>query len=116
MGHGPEASWAEGRHLHPALAQPGQKLVMLQAGERKENPQCPECGKKMKSAGIGQGYRCKACKTVSMEKEVSQEKGLEQGIYQTPICARRHLMQPLERGCADLLLPYVQVVFQKRYI
>lgn len=65
---------------------------------REENPKCPECGKHMKSAGQGQGFRCKKCETHSLSKiRFEIGRGLETGLYEVPPCARRHLTKPLVR-------------------
>lgn len=65
---------------------------------REENPKCPECGKHMKSAGQGQGFRCKKCGTLSLSKvKYEVERELEPGLYEVPPCARRHLAKPLAR-------------------
>lgn len=63
-----------------------------------ENPVCPKCGKHMKSKGTGQGYKCKKCGTKS-DKPVVKEKQrkIRTGLYEVPVCARRHLSKPLER-------------------
>ncbi len=62
------------------------------------NPTCPDCGKKMKSAGAGQGYRCKKCRTTSADTEqIEVERDIRPGIYEVPPCARRHLAKPLVR-------------------
>jgi tRNA(Ile2)-agmatinylcytidine synthase len=62
------------------------------------NPECPKCGKRMKSAGSGQGYRCKKCGTSSNEMESTKiEREIEVGFYEVPPCARRHLAKPLIR-------------------
>ncbi len=62
------------------------------------NPTCPDCGKKMKSAGSGQGYRCKKCRTTSTDTEQTQvQRDIRPGIYEVPPCARRHLAKPLVR-------------------
>ncbi|HIH74761.1 MAG TPA: DUF1743 domain-containing protein [Methanosarcina sp.] len=65
---------------------------------REENPKCPECGKHMKSAGRGQGFRCKKCETHSLSKIKSETvRDLRPGLYEVPPCARRHLAKPLVR-------------------
>ena len=66
--------------------------------EKIENPVCPKCGKHMKSIGKNQGFKCKKCglksdKIVTIEKK----RKLKLGIYETPVCARRHLSKPLKR-------------------
>ncbi len=63
-----------------------------------ENPRCPTCGKHMKSAGQGQGFRCKKCRTHAPSKlRCEIERELEPGLYEVPPCARRHLAKPLVR-------------------
>lgn len=65
---------------------------------REENPKCPECGKHMKSAGKGQGFRCKKCGAHSLSKVTFEtDRNLETGLYEVPPCARRHLAKPLAR-------------------
>ena len=63
-----------------------------------ENPVCSNCGKHMKSKGTGQGYKCIKCGTMS-DKPLFKEKKreIENGFYEVPICARRHLSKPLKR-------------------
>jgi tRNA(Ile2)-agmatinylcytidine synthase len=65
-------------------------------------PDCPDCGRSMKSAGAGQGYRCRGCETSApgkVEREVDRE--LEKGWYEVPPEARRHIARPLIRGGFD---------------
>ncbi|MEF8975667.1 MAG: tRNA(Ile)(2)-agmatinylcytidine synthase [Halapricum sp.] len=65
-------------------------------------PECPECGNSMESAGRNQGYRCRDCGTTADGKvEVPIERGLEEGWYEVPPCARRHIAKPLVRGGFD---------------
>jgi len=65
---------------------------------KEENPRCPSCGKHMKSAGQGQGFRCKKCRTQAHSKvSCKTERDLEPGLYEVPPCARRHLAKPLVR-------------------
>ncbi|MDD1734711.1 MAG: tRNA(Ile2) 2-agmatinylcytidine synthetase, partial [Methanothrix sp.] len=59
---------------------------------------CPDCGRRMESAGRGQGYRCRRCKTSAPERVRSaQPREIEAGYYEVPPCARRHLSKPLVR-------------------
>jgi len=61
-------------------------------------PLCPQCHRKMESAGRGQGYRCRRCKTRSSSPEMeNRPRDLETGFYEVPPCARRHLSLPLVR-------------------
>lgn len=69
---------------------------------REQNPLCPECGKRMKSAGRGQGYRCKRCKTHKEKREKTLiERELKPGVYQVPPRAMRHLSRPLGRSAGE---------------
>ncbi len=73
-------------------------IVKLAEVYKMENPVCPICGKKMESAGRRQGYRCKKCKTKAEDRiKVKIERDLEEGFYEVPPCARRHLSKPLVR-------------------
>ncbi len=65
-----------------------------------ENPVCEKCGIHMKSMGKGKGYRCKRCGSTKDEKDAKYEildRGLKEGFYEVPPCARRHLSKPLKR-------------------
>lgn len=63
-----------------------------------ENPACPLCGKKMESAGKGQGFRCKKCKTNAPHKVNTRiKRDIEEGFYEVPPVARRHISKPLVR-------------------
>ncbi len=65
-------------------------------------PTCPDCGRRMKSAGRDQGYRCRDCSTVGKDKVPRQvERALEIGWYEVPPSARRHIAKPLVRGGFD---------------
>ncbi len=65
-------------------------------------PECSGCGRSMKSAGRGQGYRCRECGTRADGKvTVPVERALEPGWYEVPPCARRHIAKPLIRGGFD---------------
>jgi tRNA(Ile2)-agmatinylcytidine synthase len=76
-----------------------EKLQILELTEwhEEENPIC-KCGKRMKSAGRGKGFRCKKCKTWEKEKiKRKKTRELEEKIYQVPPRAMRHLSKPLTR-------------------
>jgi len=65
-------------------------------------PECPDCGRRMESAGAGQGYRCRECGTTAEGKvERPVERELEPGWYEVPPVARRHIAKPLVRGGFD---------------
>ena len=65
-------------------------------------PTCPDCERTMSSAGRGQGYRCRDCGTTAPGKVAEPiERELEQGWYEVPPSARRHVAKPLVRGGFD---------------
>ncbi len=65
---------------------------------KEKNPECPNCGKRMKSAGQGQQFRCKKCGTQAASKiRCEVKRDLAAGLYEVPPCARRHLAKPLVR-------------------
>jgi tRNA(Ile2)-agmatinylcytidine synthase len=67
-----------------------------------ETPDCPDCGRSMSSAGQSAGYRCRACGTDAPGKvETRIDRELEEGWYEVPPCARRHVAKPLVRGGFD---------------
>jgi tRNA(Ile2)-agmatinylcytidine synthase len=77
-----------------------EKLEILTLTEciTSHNPICAECGKRMKSAGKGQGYRCEHCgshATSKIQQEVSRD--LREGLYSPPPRAHRHLTKPEAR-------------------
>ena len=65
-------------------------------------PDCPECGRSMESAGADAGYRCRDCSTSAGGKvEQSVTRDIEEGWYEVPPVARRHIAKPLVRGGFD---------------
>jgi len=73
-------------------------LSVSESYEKTSNPVCGSCGKKMKSMGKGQGYRCRECRTRSKEPTVRKEtRWVVPGWYEPPASARRHLSKPLKR-------------------
>ena len=65
-----------------------------------ENPFCPNCGKRLKSMGKNQGYRCEKCgqKYVDLTKQkIDVCRQLKLGLYVTSTRSQRHLTKPLRR-------------------
>jgi tRNA(Ile2)-agmatinylcytidine synthase len=64
-----------------------------------QNPLC-ECGKRMKSAGRGKGFKCIKC-GVKLREEIKDtievKREIKEGFYEVPPSARRHLSKPLVR-------------------
>lgn len=72
-------------------------IISLERCRRSRPPLCA-CGRRMESAGSGQGYRCRRCRTRSMEAEIVElPRDIEDGLYEVPPSARRHLAKPLVR-------------------
>ncbi|MGB9902861.1 TiaS agmantine-binding domain-containing protein [Methanothrix sp.] len=66
--------------------------------QRTSRPPLCACGRRMKSAGSGQGYRCRRCRTRSIKAEIVElPRDTEEGLYEVPPSARRHLAKPLVR-------------------
>jgi tRNA(Ile2)-agmatinylcytidine synthase len=64
------------------------------------NPKCPACGRAMKSIGYLKGYRCRKCHTsIGLDSitQIQVHRTLQPGIYEVPVCARRHLAKPIKR-------------------
>ncbi|MCJ7469792.1 tRNA(Ile)(2)-agmatinylcytidine synthase [Candidatus Bathyarchaeota archaeon] len=64
------------------------------------NPACPKCGKRLKSMGRNQGFRCEKCgsKYVGLSKvEVRMKREVGQGLYITSPRSQRHLTKPFRR-------------------
>ena len=65
-----------------------------------KNPICPLCGKHMKSAGRGQGFRCQRCSLYArsaMKSKVEKARTLTTGFHVPDKKAHRHLTKPLSR-------------------
>lgn len=65
-----------------------------------QNQRCPNCGKRLKSAGKGKGYKCDKCSTTIPEGSkvhIVKERKLKPGLYLPGLKAHRHLTKPLSR-------------------
>lgn len=63
------------------------------------NPKC-DCGKRMKSAGKGKGYKCPKCGRKlrnGVKEKIEIQRTIKKGFYEVPPSARRHLSKPLVR-------------------
>jgi len=61
------------------------------------NPKCPLCGRRMKSMGRGQGFRCERCghRSADLRKvSVRSKRDLRKGLYITSPRSQRHLTKP----------------------
>ena len=69
---------------------------------KKENPICSKCNKHMKSKGTNQGYKCIKCGETSMIPIIQEkQRSIKIGLYEVPVCARRHLSKPLKRSIQE---------------
>jgi len=65
-----------------------------------ENPLCSSCGRRLKSMGKKQGFRCEKCGSKYSElkkKAISIPRTIKTGLYVTSIRSQRHLTKPLSR-------------------
>ncbi len=64
-----------------------------------KNPIC-KCGKRMKSAGTGKGYKCPNCGSKirdGKKEKIELSRNIKKGFYEAPPSARRHLSKPIVR-------------------
>lgn len=78
----------------------GLEILRLSPDIQSQNPLCPECNKRMKSAGTGKGFKCAKCgyrdrEGIKTENDV--ERKITSGLYLPPLSAQRHLTRPLSR-------------------
>jgi tRNA(Ile2)-agmatinylcytidine synthase len=75
-------------------------VLSLQPKTAMENPLCPDCGKRLKSMGRNQGYRCEKCSGKFPElkkKESLVPRAIKTGLYVTSTRSQRHLTKPFRR-------------------
>jgi tRNA(Ile2)-agmatinylcytidine synthase len=78
----------------------GLEILQLMKMIKLENPFCPKCSKRMKSAGTKKGFKCPSCsyKDSKIEKiQTKIERPLKEKLYLPPPRAQRHLTRPLVR-------------------
>jgi tRNA(Ile2)-agmatinylcytidine synthase len=76
------------------------RILNLTPKLQTENPMCPNCGKRLKSMGKNQGFRCEKCggKYADLKKKASAvPRSIETGFYLTSTRSQRHLTKPLRR-------------------
>ncbi|MCL5949530.1 MAG: tRNA(Ile)(2)-agmatinylcytidine synthase [Candidatus Bathyarchaeota archaeon] len=76
------------------------KILNLTQKTLLENPLCTNCGKRLKSMGKNQGFRCEKCggKYGDLKKmESVVPRALKAGLYVTSTRSQRHLTKPLRR-------------------
>lgn len=75
-------------------------ILDLTQKTQQENPLCPNCGKRLKSMGKNQGFRCEKCGgryAGLKKKEVAVPRAVRAGLYVTSTRSQRHLTKPLRR-------------------
>jgi tRNA(Ile2)-agmatinylcytidine synthase len=64
------------------------------------NPNCPNCGKRLKSMGANKGFRCETCgsRYINIKKiSVRVKREIRRGLYITSTRSQRHLTKPAVR-------------------
>jgi tRNA(Ile2)-agmatinylcytidine synthase len=75
----------------------GLEVITLAPEIKISNPLCPQCGKRLKSAGSKKGFKCVKCdfKSSTMKKvETPMTRNFHEGLYLPPTRAQRHLTRP----------------------
>jgi tRNA(Ile2)-agmatinylcytidine synthase len=90
-----------------------EKINILKLKPKKllTNPLCPNCGKRLKSMGKNQGFRCEKCGERFREyskKEVLVPRSLKPDLYMTSTRSQRHLTKPLRRYGQEKHNPPIQ--------
>ncbi len=73
------------------------RVIELASSVLFSNPNCPKCGKRMKSMGRNQGLRCDNCSFRSSQLnkvQVIEERKIEKRLYITSSRSQRHLTKP----------------------
>jgi tRNA(Ile2)-agmatinylcytidine synthase len=76
------------------------RLLRLAAKTVFQNPPCPNCGKRLKSMGRGQGLRCEKCRLRYprlMKTQIGLKRDISGGLYITSVRSQRHLTKPFTR-------------------
>lgn len=77
------------------------------------NPTCPECGKRLKSMGTNQGFKCDKCgfRSSNLARlQIKIDRALDCGIYITSPRSQRHLTKPFSRYGKEKTCPPKQLI------
>jgi tRNA(Ile2)-agmatinylcytidine synthase len=75
-------------------------ILNLASIHEHQNPLCSNCGKRLKSMGKNQGFRCEKCEAKYnnlTKQETTVPRALKVGLYVTSTRSQRHLTKPLMR-------------------
>ncbi len=78
----------------------GLEILHLAPDIQLQNPICPHCMKRMKSAGTRKGFKCAKCghRDPEGQKVENQfERKINTGFFLPPLSAQRHLTRPVSR-------------------
>ncbi len=78
----------------------GLHVIRLEQQRLIMNPHCPDCGRRLTSAGNNKGFKCKHCglRVSKAEREVSIiTRNIHENLYLPPPRAQRHLTRPICR-------------------
>lgn len=94
------------------------KIFELAPKFKVRNPICPECGKRMCSMGVGQGFRCKKCGYQSnyIQKTFTEQKRMiNKGLYITSPRSQRHLTKPFIRYGREKTSKIIEMITDWHY-
>lgn len=79
-----------------------EKIRLLRSAAKTvfQNPLCSNCGKRLKSMGKGQGFRCEKCGSRYPDlarTQVRIKRDISRGLYITSTRSQRHLTKPFRR-------------------
>lgn len=92
-----------------------EKINILHLEQKKSfiNPTCPECGKRLKSMGTNQGFKCNKCGFRSSKLTkllIKIDRGLDCGLYIASPKSQRHLTKPFSRYGKEKTCPPKQLI------
>jgi tRNA(Ile2)-agmatinylcytidine synthase len=89
------------------------KILNLEQKIMFVNPICTECGKRLKSMGTNQGFKCNKCgfhSSKMTKMQIKIERGLECKLYITSTRSQRHLTKPYSRYGKEKTFPPEQLI------
>lgn len=86
----------------------GIEVLILADDIEYTNPVCPECAKRLKSAGVNKGFKCVRCghkDPNALKITTTIPRKISVGKHLPPLSAQRHLTRPLSRSTMNKAKP-----------